>query len=229
MCGSAWVERRQKTRARRERGAVREGDRDGRPGRHDQEQQPGGQGDPAHPRQVLDDGHGAGHGSGRQDGLEQVHPVGRIAERQQVRGDEAQDHVGRVAGGMGGAEHRTRRPGTRRVPGEDARAPEWERRARGSPRPRRAARRPRPPARDSGRRCARRRPIAAVRPEGAVASGEPPVRGRSSPAKDHSPGRAPQVDRDRSGHERHQDPPVAAEPARAERHEHDARTGRSRC
>jgi hypothetical protein len=70
MCGSAYVE-----------------------SRHHQEQQAGREGNPAHAGQVLDDGHGAGHGARRQQRLEQVHPERGVTEGKQVGGDEAEDHV----------------------------------------------------------------------------------------------------------------------------------------
>ena len=65
------------------------------------------QGDPAHPGQELDDCHGAGHSPGGQDRLQQVHAERRLAERlEDARGNPAQDHVRRVAGGVGCSHHR---------------------------------------------------------------------------------------------------------------------------
>ena len=74
------------------------------------------------PVQDLDDGRPSpATADGRQDRLEQVHPVGGIAERlQDDRGQPAEDHVARIAGRMGGAHDRTDRLELGRVPGHDA-------------------------------------------------------------------------------------------------------------
>jgi hypothetical protein len=86
--------------------AIRESDRLGRPCRHDEHREAGDQGDQPHAGQVLDDRHAQGHGSGRQDRLEQVHPEGHVAERQEMRRDESKDHVGRIARGMARPQNR---------------------------------------------------------------------------------------------------------------------------
>ena len=102
-------------RCRRESGGGERDPHRREPG-HDQEQETGGQGDPAHPRQELDDGDRAGDGPGGEKGLEQVHPVCRVGEGQHVRRDEAQDHVRRIACRMGRPKHRRDRLELGRVP-----------------------------------------------------------------------------------------------------------------
>ena len=91
------------------------------------QQQPGGEGDHPPAGQDLDHGRCSGDGGGREDRLEQVHPEGRIAEGlEHDRGEPAEDHVARVAGGMGGAEDRPDRLELRRVPVENARRERWQ-------------------------------------------------------------------------------------------------------
>ena len=92
-------------RTRFETGADGEGHRCRRIRGHDHEQEARCKGDPPHPGEELDHGHSPGNRACREKRLEQVHPVCRVAEREQVGGDEAQNYERGVAGWMGCPEH----------------------------------------------------------------------------------------------------------------------------
>ena len=132
-----------------------ERDRHGGEARHRQQQEPGDERDPAHARQELDEGDGSRDRARREDRLEQVQPEGGVVEREQVAGDEAQDHVCRIARRMGRAEHPGYRLELGRVPAARALEHARSQRRQDQPESRRG--------RDEWRECRARKLAAAAR------------------------------------------------------------------
>ena len=166
---------------------------------------PNGEGEPGARRQPMDEDDRQGGGRGQADGVEQVHPERRLAERLEARSRRAS-------------------PGSRRS-GSRSDGP-----SRAAARPSGARPCPRTPRRAGASRTAIARANAADPERGERRAPRPVRRGaRRSPSEQVTPDHAPGDDRDRDRDEDVAEPPAPGVRPRAPARRGAGRTARSRC